>query len=166
MISLEQIKLLEGKIARAIDLIRTLKEENATLRKGLDSAQRRMKELESLVDGFKSDQKEIESVILRTLKNLDELEETALKGDGAVGAARRKPDAPTDAGDNPSAHAVDEPPRGSPRDRPAGVKDAPEVKASGSESSTGRQDVRQNGARIPDKQVLSDEPGKGELDIF
>ena len=77
MITLEQIKLLEGKITRAIELIRVLKEENSTLRRGLDSAQKRMKELESLVEGFKADQKEIESVIVRTLRNLDELEEAA-----------------------------------------------------------------------------------------
>jgi hypothetical protein len=78
MITLEQIRLLEGKITRAIDLIRVLKEENGTLRKGLESAQKRMKELETLVDGFKADQKEIESVIVRTLHNLDELEENAV----------------------------------------------------------------------------------------
>jgi len=77
MITLEQIRLLESKITRAIDLIRVLKEENSTLRKGLESAQRRMRELETLVDGFKTDQKEIESVIVRTLHNLDELEESA-----------------------------------------------------------------------------------------
>jgi TolA-binding protein len=77
MITLEQIRLLESKITRAIELIRVLKEENATLRKGLESAQKRMKELESLVDGFKADQREIESVIVRTLHTLDELEESA-----------------------------------------------------------------------------------------
>ncbi len=77
MITLEQIRLLESKITRAIDLIRVLKEENSTLRKGLESAQKRMRELETLVDGFKMDQKEIESVIVRTLHNLDELEESA-----------------------------------------------------------------------------------------
>lgn len=77
MITLEQIKLLESKITRAIELIRVLKEENATLRKGLDSAQKRMKELEALVDGFKTDQREIESVILRTLEHLDDLEDAA-----------------------------------------------------------------------------------------
>ena len=76
MISLEQIRLLEGKISRAIELIRVLKDENATLRRGLDSAQKRMRELESLVDGFKADQKEIESVIVRTLRHLDDLEDT------------------------------------------------------------------------------------------
>ena len=86
MISLEQIRLLEQKVTSAVELIRVLKEENATLRRGLDSAQRRMKELETLVEGFKTDQKEIESVIVRTLHNLDELEESA-----AAGAAPPRP---------------------------------------------------------------------------
>ncbi|MGA2381118.1 MAG: cell division protein ZapB [Spirochaetia bacterium] len=86
MITLEQIRLLESKITRAIDLIRVLKEENSTLRKGLESAQRRMRELETLVDGFKTDQKEIESVIVRTLHNLDELEESAATPGGIQAA--------------------------------------------------------------------------------
>jgi FtsZ-binding cell division protein ZapB len=88
MISLEQIRLLEQKVTSAVELIRVLKEENATLRRGLDSAQRRMKELETLVEGFKTDQKEIESVIVRTLHNLDDLEESAA---GAAPAARERP---------------------------------------------------------------------------
>jgi FtsZ-binding cell division protein ZapB len=87
MISLEQIRLLEQKVTSAVELIRVLKEENATLRRGLDSAQRRMKELETLVEGFKTDQKEIESVIVRTLRNLDDLEESAA---GTAPAAREK----------------------------------------------------------------------------
>ena len=87
MITLEQIRLLESKITRALELIRVLKDENSTLRKGLESAQRRMRELETLVDGFKTDQKEIESVIVRTLHNLDELEESAAPG-GSLPAAR------------------------------------------------------------------------------
>ena len=94
MITLEQIRLLESKITRAIELIRVLKDENGTLRKGLESAQKRMKELESLVDGFKTDQQEIESVIVRTLHNLDELEESATGGTqkaGAPGAAAPAP---------------------------------------------------------------------------
>lgn len=77
MISLEQIRLLEQKVTSAVELIRVLKEENATLRRGLDSAQRRMKELETLVEGFKTDQREIESAIVRTLRHLDDLEESA-----------------------------------------------------------------------------------------
>ena len=88
MITLEQIRLLESKITRALELIRVLKDENSTLRKGLESAQRRMRELETLVDGFKTDQKEIESVIVRTLHNLDELEESAAAPAAAAAAVR------------------------------------------------------------------------------
>ena len=95
MISLEQIRLLESKITRAIELIRILKEENGTLRRGLESAQKRMKELETLVDGFKTDQREIESVILRTLHNLDELEESAATGRKVDRAGGDAPVAPT-----------------------------------------------------------------------
>jgi peptidoglycan hydrolase CwlO-like protein len=103
MITLEQIRLLEGKITRAIELIRVLKEENAALRKGLESAQKRMKELEGLVEGFKADQREIESVILRTMHHLDELE------DGATGTGKKgehgSPDQPAPSPAQPAAQA-------------------------------------------------------------
>jgi FtsZ-binding cell division protein ZapB len=88
MISLEQIRLLEQKVTSAVELIRVLKEENSTLRRGLDSAQRRMKELETLVEGFKTDQREIESAIVRTLRTLDDLEESAAaRAAAAAGSA-------------------------------------------------------------------------------
>ena len=94
MITLEQIRLLDSKITRAIELIRVLKDENGTLRKGLESDQKRMKELETLVDGFKADQREIETVIVRTLRNLDDLEESATAGKkGDRAAAGPSPDA-------------------------------------------------------------------------
>ena len=96
MISLEQIRLLEQKVTGAVGLIRTLKEENATLRRGLDSAQRRMKELETLVEGFKTDQREIETAIVRTLRNLDDLEDSAA-AQAAAGAASRGDAAPAPA---------------------------------------------------------------------
>jgi chromosome segregation ATPase len=100
MITLEQIRLLESRITRAVDLIRVLKEENSTLRKGLESAQKRMKELESLVEGFKTDQAEIESVILRTLHSLDELEEGA-----SARRAAAAPAAPTGGAESSAAKA-------------------------------------------------------------
>ena len=49
-----------------------------------------MKELEALVDGFKADQKEIESVIVRTLRHLDDMEE----GSGAAVRVAAAPPAP------------------------------------------------------------------------
>ncbi len=142
MISLDQIRLLEGKITRAIDLIRVLKEENSALRNGLDSAQNRMKELETLVEGFKSDQREIESVIVRTLKHLDDLEENA-----AAGPAPRKAEAPREAA--------------------AGAR-APQ---SGRAASTGKtqkaapSDSSETGP-VLDAAPAGLESAKGELDIF
>jgi FtsZ-binding cell division protein ZapB len=140
MISLEQIRLLEAKIARAIDLIRVLKEENATLRKGLDSAQRRMIELEGLVDGFKADQGEIESVIIRTLKNLDELEES-----GALSARKQEPARPPVAPRSPADAPEAVSPPASPR-LDAGDGKGPEESA------------------LPDD--VGEKSAKGELDIF
>ncbi|HTP57858.1 MAG TPA: cell division protein ZapB [Spirochaetia bacterium] len=96
MITLEQIRLLESKITRAIELIRVLKEENSTLRKGLESAQKRMKEMEGLVESFKTDQREIESVIVRTLQHLDDLEE-ASSAKKPEHNGKRQPEAPAAA---------------------------------------------------------------------
>jgi len=136
MIGLEQIRLLEGKISRAIDLIRVLKEENATLRKGLDSAQLRMRELETLVEGFKTDQKEIESVIVRTLKNLDELEETS-------SAKKAEPPRESPAAERPA--------------QPSAVRAGPAPRAA--KAAVEPQAVHQASASAPEGQ-------KSELDIF
>ena len=75
MINLEQIQKLEARVTKAVELIKTLKTENQSLRQTLDSAQNRMQELESLVKDFKTDQKDIERSILRALENLNELED-------------------------------------------------------------------------------------------
>ena len=90
MISLEQIRLLEARINKAVELIRSLKDENKTLRRAVNAAQTRMRELEKLVGDFKSDQQEIEQCILRALENLDRLEEevTDKKGRKEPAAAR------------------------------------------------------------------------------
>jgi chromosome segregation ATPase len=92
MITLEQIRLLEGKIGKAVELIHSLKEENKTLRRAVNSAQGRMHELEKLVDDFKSDQQEIEQCIVRALDNLDRLEEEVVEKKGRRGEA--KPETP------------------------------------------------------------------------
>ncbi|MBA7626466.1 hypothetical protein ES703_33915 [subsurface metagenome] len=75
MIRLEQIRLLESKVNKAVELIKVLREENQALKKTLDSSQNRMQELEKMVEEFKSDQDEIEQYILKALKNLDHLED-------------------------------------------------------------------------------------------
>ncbi len=79
MIHLDQIRLLEGKTIKAIELINTLREENKALKKTIDTSQARMEELENLVQEFKSDQDEIEQSILRAMKNLEQLEDDITK---------------------------------------------------------------------------------------
>jgi len=75
MINLEQIQKLEARVTKAVQLIKTLKTENQSLRQTLDSAQSRLQELEERITNFKSDQKDIEQSILRALENLNELED-------------------------------------------------------------------------------------------
>jgi FtsZ-binding cell division protein ZapB len=152
MITLEQIRLLESKITRAIDLIRVLKEENSTLRKGLESAQRRMRELETLVDGFKTDQKEIESVIVRTLHNLDELEESAATA-ATEGGVR--------AGGSPAG--------GSPAAAPGGVPSAAGSVGAAVPGASASRHAERAGGNAPVMTTQKDtEPAspKEELDIF
>ncbi len=95
MISLDQIQKLEARVNQAVELIKSLKAENQSLRSTLDSAQGRMQELEELVGEFKSGQQEIEQCIVRALENLDELEDEIGESAGedtgqAAAAAGRK----------------------------------------------------------------------------
>lgn len=111
MISLEQIRLLETKITKAVELIKSLKDENKTLRRAVNSAQTRMRDLEKLVGDFKSDQQEIEQCILRALENLDRLEEEVVekKGRRAAAAAEK---AEAAKAESPAAEPADLPPGG------------------------------------------------------
>jgi hypothetical protein len=176
MISLEQIRLLESKISRAIELIRILKEENGTLRKGLESAQKRMKELESLVDGFKTDQREIESVIVRTLHNLDELEESTAAGKraehaGAGASSAFAPAAPSAPPATPSPTAA---PAVAPTTTPAAPAPAAAGKGEGAEALPHRrspvdpqgslEQPEPSSAGLPKAQETP--AAKEELDIF
>lgn len=74
MITFEQIQLLDNKVHQAVDLIAALKEENIALQTSLTSYEKRIEELEHLVDSFKRDQGKIEEGILSALKQLDSLE--------------------------------------------------------------------------------------------
>jgi len=86
MINLEQIQKLEARVTKAVQLIKTLKTENQSLRQTLDKAQSRMQELEDRINNFKSDQKDIEQSILRALENLNELEDEINESHGDVPA--------------------------------------------------------------------------------
>jgi len=82
MVSLEQVQLLESRVAKAIDYVRKIKEENAALSnervnliEKLDSSQKRLGELELLVMRFKDDQGRIEDGIISALDRLSQFEE-------------------------------------------------------------------------------------------
>jgi len=86
MINLEQVKLLEAKVAKAIDYIEQLSRENAGLQQkeaelqaGLETYQKRIDELEGLAMRFKEDQARIEDSILAALNRLNQFEETVDK---------------------------------------------------------------------------------------
>ena len=86
MISLEQVKLLETRVVRAIEYVARVDAENAALRQKdtelrvkLESYQKRINELEVLVMRFKEDQSRIEDGILSALDRLSQFEEAVEK---------------------------------------------------------------------------------------
>ena len=91
MISLEQIRLLESRITKAVKVIEMLREENGALKRSVDVAQKRMQELEALVSEFKADQEEIEQSLLRAIHNLDRLEDGMEAGAPPRGGGSPRP---------------------------------------------------------------------------
>ncbi|MCL2764191.1 MAG: cell division protein ZapB [Treponema sp.] len=82
MVSLEHVQLLESRVAKAIEYIQRLDNENSVLsqeRQGLqaklDANQKRLDELELLVMRFKEDQGKIEDGIMAALDRLSQFEE-------------------------------------------------------------------------------------------
>jgi chromosome segregation ATPase len=74
MISLEQVKLLESQVIKTIEYVDKVTEENNLLREKLASYQKRIDELEVLVQRFKEDQSRIEEGILSALNRLNQFE--------------------------------------------------------------------------------------------
>ena len=75
MVSLEQVKLLESKVSRTIDYVKKITEEKEFLKGKLDSYQKRIDELEILIQRFRDDQSRIEDGILSALDRLNQLED-------------------------------------------------------------------------------------------
>ena len=76
MITIEQIQELDQKVQAAVNRISTLGSENTSLQSKLDEYEKRIAELEVLIDRFKQDQSEIENGIIRALEQLDHLEDS------------------------------------------------------------------------------------------
>jgi len=103
MISLEQVQLLEAKVARAIEYVQRVTAENLSLasekdglQAKLEANQKRIDELEVLIMRFKEDQGRIEDGIIAALDRLSQFEEAfenSLKEKTAGKKAPAKPDA-------------------------------------------------------------------------
>ncbi|MDR2445487.1 MAG: cell division protein ZapB [Spirochaetaceae bacterium] len=79
MVTVEQVRQLESKVAKAIDYINKLTDENILLKNKLDSYQTRIDELEVLIQRFKEDQARIEEGILSALGRLNQFEDDVHK---------------------------------------------------------------------------------------
>ncbi len=86
MISIEQVRLLEQRVNKAVAKISALQQENTTLREEIGAYQTRVQELEQQIMQIKEDQTAIEQGILSALGQLDQLEDE-LTEDGEPGAA-------------------------------------------------------------------------------
>jgi uncharacterized phage infection (PIP) family protein YhgE len=76
MLSLDQVRLLENRVEKAVGKIENLTAENAQLRTQLSGLQTRVNELEGLVRSFKDDQGRIEEGILNALDKLSAFEDS------------------------------------------------------------------------------------------
>jgi len=75
MVSLEQVKLLESKVTNVIDHVKKITDENSKLKEKLSSYQKRIEDLEVLVQQFKENQGRIEDGILSALDRLNQFED-------------------------------------------------------------------------------------------
>jgi len=148
MVSLEQVKLLESRVAKAIEYVQRLSAENAALvseKEGLqaklEANQKRIDELEVHVMHFKEDQSRIEDGIIAALDRLSQFEEAfenSLKD----------------------------------REKETGKKPAVKAREKAAESGPSKPPNSEIFFEIPEKETdedvpLSDEPSSaGELDIF
>jgi hypothetical protein len=96
MINLEQVKLLDSKVAKAVDYVRRVTGENRRLETTLESYQKRIDELEVLMRRFKEDQGKIEEGILAALDRLNQFEDAIEKSVPPV-SGKAAPPAPPPA---------------------------------------------------------------------
>src|SRR5690554_2822463 len=82
MISVEQIRLLESKVQKAVGMLAALQEENRVLKSRLAQYESRIDELEYMIEEFKEDQSEIEQGIISALNKLEGLEAAAKEFQG------------------------------------------------------------------------------------
>jgi len=107
MVSLEQVKLLESKVTNTIEYVKKVTAENTKLKEKLDSYQKRIEELEVLVQQFKENQGRIEDGILSALDRLNQFEDAlesklSIEIESKPLMDTKPPDKTADEGKNPN----------------------------------------------------------------
>jgi hypothetical protein len=110
MVTVEQVRQLELRVAKAIDYVTKVTDENTLLKNKLDSYQKRIDELEVLIQRFKEEQGRIEEGILSALERLNRFEDDVHKTVTPVDAPPKtvartvipEPDSGMTGGDAPS----------------------------------------------------------------
>jgi hypothetical protein len=161
MVSLEQVKLLETRIDRAIGYVEKVTAENTALREKLDSYQNRIDELEVLVRRFRDDQGRIEDGILAALDKLNKFEDALEKQLSPERSSPGKKGNPVSGAGTGNGKGKEKAPAPPSREAGSGDDDAgEEVPETGGAAEP---DLPGDApAGIPDPQ----EPAEGELDIF
>ena len=91
MLTLDQVRALEARVEKAVGLIAALRGENSSLRASLADAEKRVAELEVLVEEFQKDQARIEEGIVEALRKLDAFEDGGQVQAPAMASAEAKP---------------------------------------------------------------------------
>ncbi|AEF86600.1 conserved hypothetical protein [Treponema primitia ZAS-2] len=166
MVTLEQVRQLEEKIAKAIEYVTRVTGENKLLQGKLDGALKRVSELEGIVQRFKDDQNRIEEGIISALDRLNQFEDAIGKSLSSVQAVVSSSLPSEFSGRTPELTL--EVPVNTPVKLSETLAKPPEAQSS---------PVVDTGPRVPDIFTLdeedddeprndSEESGAGELDIF
>ena len=91
MVNLDQIKQLEARVSKAIELMQTLKDENDLLKLELHDRQQRIEELENIVLVFRNDQAKIEEGIINALNHLSAFEDTVYQAANSTAVSPAAP---------------------------------------------------------------------------
>lgn len=109
MLTLEQVRALEARVEKAVNLIAALRAENGTLRSGLAAAEGRVAELEGLVREFQADQARIEEGIVHALRKLDAFEDAVHAAGVSADQAAPRPVEESPVEESPASAGADAP---------------------------------------------------------
>lgn len=175
MLSLDQVRLLESRVSKALAVIDGLAAENNALRSTLSGYEGRIRDLEGLVRDFQQDQGRIEEGILNALERLNAFEDGLQADIRATAQASRVADsAPaepvSDLGAPPSQDAVPPIMKGHASAPPAASKPAASALGMFSDEGDARGGAGDSGTGVddfdPEPEAGPASPQANELDIF